>query len=160
MQLRTIARFLVTRLVLASTICSVAGLAQQAEIGPLKGGCTLHIHVTGLRNQKGHIAGALFKSSEGWPEDRNHVFREDAYPFSGNTATLTFLHVPPGKYGVAVIHDENSNDKLDRNLFGIPIEGFGFANNPRVVWRAPAFKDSLVSVTCPVTETTIRIIYM
>lgn len=134
--------------------------AQQAEIAPLKGGCTLHIHITGLRNQKGHIAGALFKSKNGWPEDRSKVFREDSDPFTGRTATLTFAHVPPGKYGVAVIHDENANDKLDRNFLGIPIEGFGFANNPHVVWRAPAFEDSLVSVTCPVTETTIHIIYM
>jgi uncharacterized protein (DUF2141 family) len=147
-------------LIFAAAVCTPIDAAPQAQIAPLTGGCTLRIHLTGLRNQKGQIAGALFKSSDGWPEDRHKVFREDAYPFKGTSATLTFEHVPPGRYGVAVIHDENSNEKLDRNFFGIPTEGFGFANNPHVVWKAPAFRDSLVHVTCPVTETTIRMIYM
>ncbi len=138
---------------------AVSSYAQQATIAPPTGGCALHIHITGLRNDKGQIAGALFKSSDGWPEDRHKVFREDGYPFKGKPPILTFEHVPPGSYAIAVIHDENMNDKLDKNMFGIPTEGFGFANNPRVIWRAPSFKDSVVRVTCPATDTTIRMIY-
>ena len=65
----------------------------------------------------------------------------------------------PGDYGVVAIHDENKNQKLDRNFAGIPKEGFGFANNPRVRFSAPPFSAAIVHVTCPVTETNIRIIY-
>jgi uncharacterized protein (DUF2141 family) len=67
--------------------------------------------------------------------------------------------VPPGRYGVVVIHDENSNMKLDRNFFGIPKEGFGFANNPRVVLSAPSFQAGSVAVKFPTTEIAIRLIY-
>jgi uncharacterized protein (DUF2141 family) len=58
-----------------------------------------------------------------------------------------------------VLHDENENMKLDRNIFGFPKEGFGFANNPHVGLRAPPFASAVMHVACPVTDTTIHIIY-
>ncbi|MGA7857196.1 MAG: DUF2141 domain-containing protein, partial [Terracidiphilus sp.] len=74
-------------------------------------------------------------------------------------ATAVWENLPPGDYGVVAIHDENRNHKLDRNIFGWPKEGFGFANNPHVALSAPPFKEAVVHVTCPVTQTDIHIIY-
>jgi uncharacterized protein (DUF2141 family) len=37
----------------------------------------------------------------------------------------------PGQYGIALLHDENKNDKMDSNRFGFPREGYGVSNNPR-----------------------------
>ena len=75
----------------------------------------------------------------------------------GVTAVMEGL--PPGEYGVVTIHDENKNQKLDRNFVGIPKEGFGFANNPHVRLSAPPFALAVVHVSCPVTETQIHLIY-
>jgi uncharacterized protein (DUF2141 family) len=75
------------------------------------------------------------------------------------TVTVTWEDIPPGVYGVVALHDENSNRKLDRNIFGVPKEGFGFANNPHVGLSAPPFEQALLRVRCPVTETTIHIVY-
>ena len=47
-----------------------------------------------------------------------------------------FEDLPPGTYAVQVMHDENDNGKLDSNFLGIPSEGYGFSNNPRVMRRA------------------------
>ncbi len=74
-------------------------------------------------------------------------------------ATVLWENLPPGDYGVAAIHDENRNAKLDRNLIGIPKEGFGFGNNPHVGLSAPPFQSAIVHVGCPVTETTIHLQY-
>jgi uncharacterized protein (DUF2141 family) len=49
--------------------------------------------------------------------------------------------------------------KLDRNFFGVPKEGFGFSNNPRVVVSAPSFQAASVAVRCPSTQVDIRLIY-
>jgi uncharacterized protein (DUF2141 family) len=57
------------------------------------------------------------------------------------------------------LHDENKNEKLDRNFLSIPTEGFGFANNPRVFLTAPPFAQASVDVTCPVTEINVKMIY-
>ncbi len=72
---------------------------------------------------------------------------------------VTWNDLPPGNYGVVAIHDENSNARLDRNMFGIPKEGFGFANNPHIVLSAPSFRAALVNVQCPATDTTIHLQY-
>jgi uncharacterized protein (DUF2141 family) len=143
--------------------CVVAG-AQQADAPrysattngqPL---CTLRIHVTGFRNNRGAAGGTVFASADGWPEQNSKSLVHGPFPIVNGEAAEEF-HLPAGKYAVAVIHDENMNHKLDRNFLGIPKEGFGFANNPKVALSAPSFEAAAIQVTCPVTEIEIRLIY-
>ena len=68
-------------------------------------------------------------------------------------------HVLAGDYGVVALHDENKNMKLDRNLFGYPKEGFGFANNPHIGLGPPPFRAAVLPVRCPSTDAQIHIIY-
>jgi uncharacterized protein (DUF2141 family) len=75
------------------------------------------------------------------------------------SATIVMKDLPPGDYGIVVLHDENENMKLDRNIFGFPKEGFGFADNPKVDFRAAPFASAVMHVSCPATDTTIHIIY-
>ena len=123
--------------------------------------CTLRIHVDGFRNTRGNLGTILFRSPDGWPEDKDKSFRHGPAPIdkSTNTAVAVWPDLPPGDYGVAAIHDENSNARLDRNLIGVPKEGFGFANNPHVGLAAPAFDKALVHLICPATEITVHLQY-
>jgi len=120
--------------------------------------CTLQVHVIGFRNNKGAAGGLVFASPAGWPEDRSKPVVQGGFPIANRQAEEVF-QVPPGRYGVVVIHDENANMKLDRNFLGIPEEGFGFANNPRVLLSAPSFQAASVPVHCPATKIEIRLIY-
>jgi uncharacterized protein (DUF2141 family) len=120
--------------------------------------CMLEIHVTGFRNNNGTAGGVVFSSPDGWPSERSKAVVQGGFPIANQQAAETF-QVAPGQYGVVVIHDENSNMKLDRNFFGIPKEGFGFSNNPRVFLSAPSFQAAAVPVTCPATQIEIRLIY-
>jgi uncharacterized protein (DUF2141 family) len=122
-------------------------------------GCTLRIHVDGFRNTRGNLGTAIYKTADGWPEDTSKSFRHGPAPIDVKTRTAVgdWTGLPPGDYGVVAIHDENSNHKLDRNFVGIPKEGFGFANNPHVGLSAPAFREAVVHVGCPVTEITIHL---
>ncbi len=43
------------------------------------------------------------------------------------TATITFDRIPQVKYAINIIHDENSNGKIDMG-FLLPKEGIGFSN--------------------------------
>lgn len=125
------------------------------------GGCILRVHVDGLRNARGNIGTVLFTSSDGWPEDVEKSFRAGPAPIDpdGHEGTAVWTNLPPGDYGVAAIHDENSNHKLDRNFLGIPKEGFGFANNPHISFAAPPIQQALVHVSCPETAITIHLQY-
>ncbi|HEY6490704.1 MAG: DUF2141 domain-containing protein [Terracidiphilus sp.] len=123
--------------------------------------CTLRIHAEGLRNTKGVVGVLLFRSPDGWPEDVHKSIYEGASPIAhgAQDATVTMESVARGDYGIVVLHDENKNMKLDKNMFGWPKEGFGFANNPHVGIGPPSFRQAVLHVACPVTEATVRIQY-
>jgi uncharacterized protein (DUF2141 family) len=143
------------KILAAIALCLVASAVGFAQAGAA---CKLVIHVDGFHNDKGNLGATIFKSADGWPEKTENAFRHGPFPITGNTGVATF-DLPAGDYGVAVIDDINGNKKLDRNFLGIPTEGFGFANNPKVNLSAPPYSAAIVHVTCPVTETTIHLIY-
>ncbi len=142
-------------LVLAFAACFSSIAACQS---PAAESCKLVVHIDGFRNQKGDAGVTVFTSADGWPENNAKALLHGGHPFTGDKTTVE-LRLPPGRYGIAVLHDENSNHKLDRNMFGWPKEGFGFSNNPKVNLTAPSFDTAAMQVTCPVTETTIHLIY-
>ena len=53
----------------------------------------------------------------------------------------TVFSVEPGEYAIAVYHDENNNGHMDKRMFGIPKEPYGFSNNYRPLMSAPTFND-------------------
>jgi uncharacterized protein (DUF2141 family) len=70
---------------------------------------------------------------------------------SGNKVSVNF-ELPPGEYAVSTYHDENANNKLDRNFFGKPKEPYGFSNNATGFMGPPKYKDCKITVTAA-TET-------
>ncbi len=129
-----------------------------AQMAAPSGPCTLIIHVDGFRSQKGDAGISLFTSADGWPENNDKAFFHGPNPFSGASATIT-LHVPTGRYAIAALADTNGDHHMDRNIFGIPKKGFGFSNNPKVFLTAPSFDKAALPVVCPVTQTTIHLLY-
>jgi uncharacterized protein (DUF2141 family) len=123
--------------------------------------CTLRIHVDGLRNSIGVVGSVIFTSPDGWPENLSKAYKSGPTPIDAGERQVTAVWegIPPGDYGVVVLHDENSNMKLDRNFFGWPKEGFGFSNNPHIGMGPPPFRDALLHIGCPITQTTIHVIY-
>jgi uncharacterized protein (DUF2141 family) len=140
---------------------STAAASEPQSQPPAPSTCTLRIHVDGFRNTRGNLGTIIFRSPDGWPEDKNKSFLHGPAPIDtkSNTAVAIWPNLVPGDYAVAAIHDENSNAKLDRNLIGVPKEGFGFANNPHVGLGPPPFAQAIVHVACPVTEITIHLQY-
>jgi uncharacterized protein (DUF2141 family) len=53
----------------------------------------------------------------------------------------------PGGYAVSIYHDANGNGHFDQNFLGLPLEGFGFSNNPSTALGAPNFADARFAVT-------------
>jgi uncharacterized protein (DUF2141 family) len=100
---------------------------------------TLKLELTGLRNQEGVICAALFASSDGYPNDSSKAIRSGCFPITGSPCLLEFPDMPHGFYAVTVHHDENADGQLNCNALGIPKEGIGFSNNPRIWKGVPPF---------------------
>lgn len=98
---------------------------------------TLNVTIDKLRSDKGVLRFCLTADPENFPgcvDDAHAVTR--SVPASARS--IHFDGLPYGSYAVAVIHDANSNNKLD-TLLGIPREGFGFSRNPVIGFGAPRF---------------------
>ena len=80
-------------------------------------------------------------------------------PARPGTVTVMVPGVVPGTYAVRAYHDENGNHRIDRNLLGIPLEGYGFGNDARVVLAPPSFADAAITVGEGGAETGLTLRY-
>lgn len=106
----------------------------------------LSVEIKDLRNQDGQVCLSLFASSQGFPSDSNQAVQNQCVSASTSAPIATFDNVPPGSYAIAVLHDANSDRTINRNLLGIPNEGFGFSGNPVIRAGPPTFGEALVVV--------------
>lgn len=101
----------------------------------------IHVKILNIKNSTGAVACALFESSTGFPTEFLHSATNIMMiKIKDTQARCDFEDIPPGRYALAVIHDENMNGKLDVNWAGIPTEGYGFSNDAKASLRAPSFR--------------------
>lgn len=120
----------------------------------------LAITVTGIRSDDGQIAIQAFKDEQGF-KDSKPVARFK-FPKTGlKDGTLTVsLKLDAGTYGLALLDDENSNEKMDENLLKIPKEGFGFPNYYHQGMSRPKFDDFKMDVTGQPQRVTVKLRYL
>lgn len=76
-------------------------------------GNIIHVEVVGMRNDKGQISCSLYSSAEDFPKKAEKAVAHSVAPISEREAVCEFTGTAPGTYAVSVLHDENSNGKLD-----------------------------------------------
>lgn len=95
----------------------------------------LTVKVNDVRTPKGQLLMAVFDSAAAWDGKAEAVARR-AIEATAGEVDFHFPGLAPGRYAVSVMHDENGNGKLDSNFIGMPTEGYGFSNDPRVMRKA------------------------
>ncbi len=88
------------------------------------------VFVDGFQSEAGVARVALFDAELGFPEGVTRARKVARVEIKDYQARADFTDLPYGSYAVAVLHDENANDILDRNFFKVPVEGYGASNNP------------------------------
>jgi uncharacterized protein (DUF2141 family) len=104
------------------------------------------IVVKGVRSDQGQVAALAFTKEQGFPDQFAKAMRQATVPARKGDVTITLKDLPPGKYALTVMHDQNADGKLQRNIFGIPQEGVGVTGKP-LGNRAPKFSESIIEVT-------------
>ncbi|MEH6477778.1 MAG: DUF2141 domain-containing protein [Sneathiella sp.] len=105
----------------------------------------LIVNVNGVRSSDGTIRIALHDGTEGFPKARKPVAVQASNAAPG-ALVFVFPNLQPGIYAITLFHDENGDEKLDSNLFGIPTEGYGFSNNATGTMGPPSFADAAIEV--------------
>jgi len=119
-------------------LCS-AGMAQAAEL-------TLTVTKAAA---DGPVRGMVFHDSDSFDRRESPVTKFSQMPDNG-TLVVTIPDLPPGRYAIALYQDRNGNDRLDKNIFGMPTEPYGFSNDASAPMGPPDFEQA--AFTIAVTE--------
>lgn len=119
---------------------------------------TVDIDLSGLRSARGTVHVCLTAKPKHFPDCKSDpaALRASA---AARQAQLHLEHVRPGRYAIAVFHDENSNRNLDK-LAGIPKEGFAFSRNPSIKFRAPRFEEVAIDLAPGTNQTRLKMHYL
>ena len=118
-------------------VIAIAALAGAARATPAP---FVEVVVTGLAGDRGLLACTLHDAAQGFPEGAGLAHRRVAP--QGGQGVCRFDGLAPGRYGIAVLHDENANGRLDTNALGIPQERWGISVGPAPRLRAPRFDEA------------------
>ena len=111
----------------------------------------IKLMMAGFKNTNGTVKTVLVNTKED--------FLKEAGQEGGTAATEnisadlkaghTFENVAYGTYAIKVYHDANGNNKLDKNMLGIPKEAYGFSNNARGKMGLPAYESVTFEFNSP-----------
>lgn len=118
------------------------------------------VTVRSLRSHNGLVTVELYNDDpDGFIKKAGRLERRRVEAVGGEPKVC--FNVPkPGTYAVAIYHDENGNKKFDKNFFGIPTEGFGFSNNPKIYFGPPDHDEAAFEVGAEPVTLHIDVTYM
>jgi uncharacterized protein (DUF2141 family) len=99
----------------------------------------LTVEVENVRNAQGVVGVLVFNTAQGWPEQFSAALRAEARAAHNGVVEITVPDLQAGDYAVVALHDENTNQHLDCDWLGIPVEQWGMSNNPPYRFTAPLF---------------------
>ena len=119
----------------------------------------LTVSIGNIRGNSGLIHVSLFNTAKGFPLEADRAIASANAPASAKGVKIILPHVPYGVYAIAVVHDENENEKVDTNWLGIPLEGVGASGDAAILFGPPDFEDSRFTVSGDSMNVTIKLKY-
>ncbi len=117
----------------------------------------LFVHVENIRDESGRLYLAVYPDEASFMHEERALVGKIIPVNQPRPVKVALPGLFFGRYAVAVYHDCNGNGKLDRNLFGLPIEPYAFSNNPNIKWRPPTFDDAVFDFRLSGQELTIQL---
>lgn len=117
------------------------------------------IHVEHVKNDKGSVTIALYDDDPKRFLKKGEKLGHLRVPAIKGITSACIAAPHAGDYAIAVYHDEDGNGKVTRSWIGLPTEGFGFSNNPKVFLLPPKHSEAAVFIEAGKTVLNIEIKY-
>lgn len=104
---------------------------------------TVTIKADGFDSSKGQAIIRVYGNEKGFPKKESHATRVIKCKIY-DSQCVTKINLPQGEYAFAIIHDLNSNNTLDKNWVGMPVEPVGLSNFRKI--GNPSFNKSKIQV--------------
>tara|TARA_B110000908_G_scaffold81919_1_gene98135 strand:+ start:97 stop:510 length:414 start_codon:yes stop_codon:yes gene_type:complete len=102
---------------------------------------TITATVLNISSDKGIVKFALYNKTN----FRLKPLQSEIGNIENGKTTITFKEVAGGEYAIVCYHDKNSNDKMDFQPNGMPLEAYGASNNV-MNFGPPRFDDAKFTV--------------
>jgi len=101
----------------------------------------IDITVSNIRNTKGMMQIQLYTNQKSFAAEKPQKnYRFSKKDISGGKLHCSIVVKSKGRYGLALLDDENNNKEMDYGWL-MPTEGFGFSNYYHTGWSRPEFSD-------------------
>lgn len=144
-------------------------LLSTPDLGKAEGHCrpneegpALLVDITGFKDRKGRIKVEVYPAS-----DPDFLMDDNVLVYQGKTFRRTEEEVPqsgpvslcvrvpgPGNYALMVLHDRDSNRKLN-----VGSDGIGFGSNPNLHFRKPHAREATIAAGPGITHVPIIMSY-
>jgi uncharacterized protein (DUF2141 family) len=118
----------------------------------------LIVYVNGVRSARGEVAITVY------PDDKRRFLARSGklarVRVKAAASVRACFWLAPANYEVAVYHDANGDRDFDRNLVGLPAEGFGFSNNPETTIGLPPISAARFHLSAGEGSVTIQMRYL
>jgi|TARA_B110000971_G_scaffold198521_1_gene215212 uncharacterized protein (DUF2141 family) len=102
---------------------------------------TITATILNISSDKGIVKFALYNKTN----FRLKPLQSEIGNIENGKTTITFKEVAGGEYAIVCYHDKNSNDKMDFQPNGMPLEAYGASNNV-MNFGPPRFDDAKFTV--------------
>ncbi|NVO32387.1 DUF2141 domain-containing protein [Hymenobacter lapidiphilus] len=120
-------------------------------------GLAVTVVVSALASESSAVKLYFYNVRETFLVPKGYAFMRVVKP-NGQRQVRLPVQLPPGEWAVVITQDLNNNDKVDKNLLGIPTEPFAFSNNVRPRLAPPDFDDCKFAVRQPGQVVNIRLL--
>lgn len=127
---------------------SLLGAAVPCTAGNPVASSSVTVVVSQLESTESAVKLYFYNVRESFLQPKQYAFMKVVRPDGQNRISLP-VELANGEWAVAITQDVNNNDKLDKNMMGIPTEPFAFSNNVRPRFAPPAFDDCKFTVSGP-----------
>ncbi|HEV8515302.1 MAG TPA: DUF2141 domain-containing protein [Cyclobacteriaceae bacterium] len=97
----------------------------------------MEVIIKNVNDAEGNVLVGLYSNETDFLKKR---FASQKIKASKGEVRVVFENIPVGKYAISVFQDSNLNGELDKNMIGIPKEGFGFSNDAMGMFGPPNFE--------------------
>jgi uncharacterized protein (DUF2141 family) len=113
---------------------------------PEKENGEIKLIINDTKSNSGVIRVLIFDQADGFPEEAKKAFKALSIPVENFSAQTTIKNLPAGNYAVSVFHDQDGDGVFKKNSIGLPIDSYGFSNNPTLFFGPPSFSKCKVAI--------------
>jgi len=100
--------------------------------------------ISDAKSQKGRVLCGLYDQEAKWLS-RDYFQGAKSDVDEHGKARCIFRGIPAGSYAISAFHDLDSDNQLNRKIFGIPSEPYCASRNARRAFGPPRWRDAVFS---------------